>query len=138
MHTEVVRDLETDLVLSPEHSVPVPARLTYRTEDPYAVQLSFHVTSPRPVTWTFSRDLLIEGVFRTTGEGDVRIFPGKVGGRSVVCLALSSPEGRALVTVPVKEVSGWLERTLRLVAPGLEGEWLALDEALEELLTSGA
>ncbi len=138
MHTVVERELETDLVLSPERSIPVPSRLTYRTADPYAVHLTFHVTSDRPVTWTFARDLLVEGVFRAAGAGDVRVYPGRDGGRSVVCLALSSPDGRALLRVPARVVSAWLERTLRAVPPGEEREWLALDEALKELLASGA
>ncbi|MGW1549131.1 SsgA family sporulation/cell division regulator, partial [Streptomyces sp. NPDC002346] len=42
MHTVVERELELELVLSPERSIPVPARLPYRTEDPYAVHITFH------------------------------------------------------------------------------------------------
>ncbi|GAA2713858.1 MULTISPECIES: SsgA family sporulation/cell division regulator [Streptomyces] len=138
MHTVVERELETDLVLSPERSIPVPSRLTYRTADPYAVHLTFHITSKQPVTWTFARDLLVEGVFRAAGAGDVRIFPGRDGDRAVVCVALSSPDGTALLRAPARAVSAWLDRTLRAVPPGEERAWLSLDEALRELLASGA
>lgn len=68
MHTVMERELELNLVLSPELSIPVPARLTYRTDDPYAVHIAFHIGSDTPVKWNFARELLVEGVFRPSGE----------------------------------------------------------------------
>ncbi|MEB8337947.1 SsgA family sporulation/cell division regulator [Streptomyces endophyticus] len=135
MHTVVERELELKLVLSPERSIPVPARLTYRTDDPYAVHITFHIGSHHPVNWTFARELLVEGVFRPCGHGDVRVWPTKVDGRSVVLVALSSPDGDALLELPTAQVSAWLERTLRAVPPGTETEQLGIDDALAELLT---
>ncbi|MFH8472827.1 SsgA family sporulation/cell division regulator [Streptomyces sp. NPDC018000] len=134
MHTVVERDLELKLVLSPERSIPVPARLTFRTQDPYAVHVAFHVGSEFPVHWTFARELLVEGVFRPCGEGDVRIWPSKSDLRNVVFVALTSPDGNALLEVPSAAVATWLERTLRLVPPGTESERLGIDECLAELL----
>ncbi len=134
MHTVVERELELKLVLSPERSIPVPARLTYRTQDPYAVHVTFHIGSDTPVHWTFARDLLVEGVFRPCGHGDVRIWPTKVDGRSVICVALTSPDGNALLEVPSAAVAAWVERTLRVVPPGTESERLGIDEGLAELL----
>ncbi|MFG2137108.1 SsgA family sporulation/cell division regulator [Streptomyces sp. NPDC048650] len=134
MHTVVERELELGLVLSPEHSIPVPARLTYRTEDPYAVHVAFHIGSDSPVHWTFARELLIEGVFRPCGEGDVRVWPTKLDGRSLVCMALTSPDGDALLEAPASAVSAWLERTLRVVPPGSEQGHLGIDKGLSDLL----
>ncbi|MCH0563811.1 MULTISPECIES: SsgA family sporulation/cell division regulator [unclassified Streptomyces] len=134
MHTVVERELELKLVLSPEHSVPVPARLSYRTGDPYAVHVTFHINSDHPVRWTFARELLVEGVFRPCGHGDVRVWPTKVDGRSVVLMALTSPDGDALLEAPTPQVSAWLERTLRVVPPGTEGGQLGIDDALDQLL----
>ncbi|WP_405582094.1 SsgA family sporulation/cell division regulator [Streptomyces sp. NBC_01190] len=134
MLTVVERELEMQLVLSPERSIPVPTRLAYRPADPYAVHITFHVGSATPVNWTFARELIVEGVFRPTGSGDVRIWPTKTDGRSVICLALSSPDGEALLEVPSSPVSAWLERTLRLVTPGHEHEQLDLDDELGALL----
>jgi hypothetical protein len=133
-HTVVERELELKLVLSPERSVPVPARLGYRSDDPYAVHVTFHIDSEHPVDWTFARELLVEGVFRPCGHGDVRVWPTKVDGRGVVLMALSSPDGDALLEAPAAQVSAWLERTLRVVPPGSEGGRLGLDGALDELL----
>ncbi|WP_329067818.1 SsgA family sporulation/cell division regulator [Streptomyces sp. NBC_01429] len=135
MHTVVERELELNLVLSPERSIPVPARLTYRTNDPYAVHITFHIGSDTPVHWTFARELLVEGVFRPCGHGDVRIWPTKVTGRSVLCFALSSPDGDALLEAPSGPVSAWVERTLRIVEPGTEAEQLGIDEGLTALLS---
>ncbi|WP_407552776.1 SsgA family sporulation/cell division regulator [Streptomyces sp. Pv4-95] len=134
MHTVVERELELGLVLSPERSIPVPARLTYRTDDPYAVHVTFHIGSDTPVDWTFARELLVEGVFRQCGHGDVRIWPTKQDGRSLVCMVLSSPDGDALLEAPAAAVSAWLERTLRAVPPGSEQDHLSLDQGLSELL----
>ncbi|GAA1903645.1 SsgA family sporulation/cell division regulator [Streptantibioticus ferralitis] len=134
MHTVVERELELNLVLSPERSVPVPARLVYRADDPFAVHFTFHIGSDSPVSWTFARELLVEGVFRPCGHGDVRIWPTKVEGRSVICLALSSPDGSALLEAPSSPVAAWLERTLRVVPPGAEHEQLGMEDELSRLL----
>ncbi|MFG3045379.1 SsgA family sporulation/cell division regulator [Streptomyces sp. NPDC090023] len=133
-HTVVERELELKLILSPERSIPVPARLAYRTDDPYAVHITFHVNSDFPVHWTFARELLVEGVFRPCGHGDVRVWPTKVNGRSAVLMALSSPDGDALLEAPTPQVSAWLERTLRAVPPGAEAAQLGIDDALDQLL----
>ncbi|MFS4097969.1 SsgA family sporulation/cell division regulator [Streptomyces sp. AF1A] len=133
-YTVVERELELRLVLSPERSIPVPARLSYRSDDPYAVHIAFHITSQTPVTWTFARELLVEGVFRPSGHGDVRVWPVKADGRGVVLVALSSPDGDALLEAPLAQVSAWLERTLRVVPAGTEGGQLGIDDALDELL----
>ncbi|MGW0082440.1 SsgA family sporulation/cell division regulator [Streptomyces sp. NPDC003393] len=133
--TVVERELELTLVLSPERGIPVPARLGYRTDDPYAVHLDFHVDSAHPVHRTFARELLMEGVFPPCGHGDVRVWPSSTDGRAVVLPALGSPDGEALLKAPAAPVSAWLERTLRVVPPGSEGERLGLDDGLAELLS---
>lgn len=138
MHNVVERELEMNLVLSPERSIPVPARFTYRSDDPYAVHVTFHIGSDHAVHWSFARELLVEGVFRPCGHGDVRVWPSKTDGRSVVLLALSSPKGNALLEAPATPVTAWLERTLRAVPPGAETEWLGMDSGLIGLLAPTA
>ncbi|SFD32867.1 SsgA family sporulation/cell division regulator [Streptomyces aidingensis] len=135
MHITIERELEMRLVVSPERIVPVAARLVYRLDDPFAVHILFHITSGSPVHWSFARDLLVEGVFRPAGHGDVRIWPGRAEDRPVVCIALNSPDGGALVQAAVAPVSAWLERTLRVVPPGTEPELSDLDAGLRALLT---
>ena len=144
MHTVVERELELQLVLSPDLGIPVPARLTYRTDDPYAVHITFHIGSDNPVKWAFARELLVEGVFRPSGYGDVRIRPAKVedgddgDDDGVVLIALSSPDGDALLEASPAVVSGWLERTLRAVPQGSESEQIDIDDGLAKLLAPTA
>ncbi|MFC1429120.1 SsgA family sporulation/cell division regulator [Streptacidiphilus sp. N1-3] len=132
--TEICQELRVSLILSPERSIPVPARLSYRVDDPYAVHITFHLGQDTPVTWVFARELLVEGVFRACGQGDVRIWPTRLAGRNVICLALSSPAGDALLEAPAGAVAGWLERSLRRVPPGREDAGLDVDGALAALL----
>ena len=135
METVVEQELEMHLVLSPERSVPVPARLSYDTHDPYAVHITFHLGSDAPVTWVFARDLLAQGTTGMCGHGDVRVWSTRSKGRDVLCMALNSPAGKALLEFPPAPVEAWLERTYRLVPPGSEGDSLDLDSGLAELLT---
>ncbi|WP_129842341.1 SsgA family sporulation/cell division regulator [Streptomyces sp. RFCAC02] len=136
MVTIIARELEVELVLSPERSVPVPARLVYRADDPYAVHMTFHIGSDIPVHWTFGRDLLVEGVERACGEGDVRVWPSGPQHRRSLFLALRSPDGDALLRASAPEVAEWLERTLRAVPPGEESDRIDADEVLYALLTA--
>ena len=46
-------------------------------------------------------------------------------------MALSSPDGDALLEAPSSPVSAWLERTLRVVPPGTEHEQLGMDDGAE-------
>ncbi|WP_377271156.1 SsgA family sporulation/cell division regulator [Peterkaempfera sp. SMS 1(5)a] len=134
MESVVEHELELHLVLSPERSVAVPARLLYDAHDPYAVHITFHLGSDSPVTWVFARELLVEGTFRACGTGDVRVWPGRSRGRGVLCMALSSPAGEALLEGPLAVIMAWLDRTHELVPPGSEGDSLDLDAGLAALL----
>ncbi|MEV5511202.1 SsgA family sporulation/cell division regulator [Streptomyces orinoci] len=138
MHTVLEEELETELVLSPEHGIPLAARVSYRTDDPYAVRFTFHLGDGTPVDWTFARELLMEGVRRPCGQGDVRVWPMLSRGRAVACVALVSPDGEALLRVPLRKLREWLDRTLQVVPEGQEGQWLGLDEALRVLLAPAA
>ncbi|WP_369209057.1 SsgA family sporulation/cell division regulator [Streptomyces sp. PU-14G] len=134
MHTVVEREVEMRLVLAPERSVAVPARLSYRTDDPFAVHVAFHIHSETPVHWTFARQLLVQGVTEPCGDGDVRVWPTSVEGREVVCMALSSPHGDALLEASSPVLAAWLERTLHAVPVGDEQDAMGLDAQLSELL----
>ncbi|MFC8244806.1 SsgA family sporulation/cell division regulator [Streptomyces chartreusis] len=125
---------ELDCILhfavAPGREIPVPARLSYRSWDPYGVHIAFFVEGCAPVNWVFARDLLAEGMVRPSGLGDVRIWPEGSGQSGSLCLALSSPDGRALLTMPAAVVTPWLRRTYHLVPAGFEGESLDLDSEL--------
>ncbi|PRH76976.1 SsgA family sporulation/cell division regulator [Streptomyces solincola] len=133
--TVVASELEFTMVLTAERRIAVPGRLVYRTDDPYAVRVTFHTGSAHPVHWTFARDLLVEGVGEPCGHGDVRIWPTTVDALPVVLFALSSPEGDALLETATAPLVAWLERTLAAVPPGTEDCRHNLDAVLTGVLT---
>ena len=64
------------LLVSGDSLPPVQAELHYRLCDPFAVQLRMLLAGFDAVSWTFSRELLIAGISRPSGRGDIRICPG--------------------------------------------------------------
>jgi len=134
MNTTVSCELHLRLVVSSESSLPVPAGLRYDTADPYAVHATFHTGAEETVEWVFARDLLAEGLHRPTGTGDVRVWPSRSHGQGVVCIALSSPEGEALLEAPARALESFLKRTDAAVPPGTEHRHFDLDTELSHIL----
>ncbi|GJF26557.1 SsgA family sporulation/cell division regulator [Streptomyces sp. HO565] len=134
MDTTVSCELHLRLILSSESSLPVRASLRYDTADPYAVHAAFHTGDDDTVDWAFAREALAEGLHRPTGIGDVQIWPCRSRGLDVVCIALASEEGEALLHAPARVLKGFLERTEAAVPPGTEHGHLCLDEELSRLL----
>ncbi len=135
--TSVSCELHLRLVVPGAASLPVLADLDYDTADPYAVQVSFHTGPPSSgevVQWTFARQLLTDGIAGPVGEGDVQVWPSSSAGASVVCLALSSPSGKALFEIPLSELIDFLGRTYSAVPTGGESAHVDVDAELALLL----
>jgi hypothetical protein len=113
---------------------PVPARLSYNPRDPYAVQM--HFLAAETVTWTFARDLLATGLDAPAGVGDVQIWPSPwtSPGGDVVAIALSSPDGRAVLEAPRRVLARFLRRTYVMVPRGQEPAHHDIDATLARLL----
>jgi hypothetical protein len=130
--------IELRLVPLEGDAVPVRASFEYDPGDPFAVRAEFHLDeAAEPVVWVFARDLVTEGLRGPAGQGDVSLWPARSdsGPGSVVCLALSSPDGQALFECDTDRVVEFLERTFATVPPGDESRHLDLDDgALERLL----
>jgi hypothetical protein len=88
------------------------ARLRYTDLDPFAVTLEF---TGQP-TWTFSRDLLVQGMVLPAGEMDVLVRPVKEG----VEITLRSPSGEAVLVFDHNALFDAIQDTLRLVPLGKE------------------
>ncbi|MFG3370369.1 SsgA family sporulation/cell division regulator [Streptomyces sp. NPDC048156] len=99
-----------------------PTRLTYRLRDPYAVEASFHADDDEPVVWVFARDLLIEGLSGSAGEGDVVVWTAEESQEQEqrTYIRLNSPEGTALLSARHEQLKRYLERTQHLCTPGME------------------
>jgi hypothetical protein len=127
-------DCILQLVVAPGRTLPVSARLSYRSWDPYSVHISFTLEGRAPVSWVFARSLLAEGFVRPSGLGDVRIWPGGAQQPECLYLALSSPHGQALFTLPAAAVTPWVGTTYHLVPDGFEEASPDLDGELSRLL----
>ena len=99
-----------------------------------SVSLVRHTGAEETVEWVFARDLLAEGLHRPTGTGDVRVWPSRSHGQGVVCIALSSPEGEALLEAPARALESFLKRTDAAVPPGTEHRHFDLDQELSHIL----
>lgn len=132
----VTTDVQIRLVVPGSASLPVVAAFRYEVDDPYAVHVAFRTGGPEVVEWTFARSLLSEGVSGPAGAGDVQVWPEEAETGPVVCLALSSPSGRALFEVPPGQLGRFLSRTYAAVPIGSEGSQVDVDAELALLLWS--
>ncbi|MGX1271085.1 SsgA family sporulation/cell division regulator [Streptomyces phaeoluteigriseus] len=135
---ESVQAVEAEVMMSflvsEELSFRIPVELGYETCDPYAVRLTFHLPGDAPVTWAFGRELLIDGVGRPCGEGDVRVSPA---GRDVlgeVLIRLQVGGDQAVFRSSAAPLVAFLDRTDKLVPLGQEGAFADFDAHLDEAL----
>src|ERR1700761_8809868 len=92
-------------LLGPENTiVPLMASLSYRSADPYAIRMAFHVGTDEPVEWALARDLLAAALHSREGIGDVQAWPsvvscdpaaveGAAAGDPILNIAMTSPFG---------------------------------------------
>ncbi|MDG4823023.1 SsgA family sporulation/cell division regulator [Asanoa sp. WMMD1127] len=117
-------------LLAPDATgIPVRCGLHYDPGDPYAVQVRFFLDRRRreAVCWSFARELLASGLDEPSGLGDVRIWPWRTTSGDAVALALSSPDGQALLEAPRSTVAAFLDDTYAQVPRGRESDRLDID-----------
>lgn len=129
----VTRDIEMRILLDDGNSVPMPCTMTYTIADPFAVSVTFHSTEGN-VTWVFSRELLVEGMDRQVGDGDIKVRPIHAVGRSLLRIELNSPAGEAVMEGPMQPVRDFVSSSLDLLPIGLEWQYLNFDSGLARLL----
>ncbi|WP_409234411.1 SsgA family sporulation/cell division regulator [Streptomyces sp. PA5.6] len=134
MSTVIEQAVEARLVAAEPRMPTIPATLHYDRRDPFAVRMSF----PAPATlegievyWTFARELLVHGVERAVGDGDVRVRPY---GFDRTVVEFHAPEGTAIVHIRTGDLRRFLHRTMALVPAGQESRHVDLDQDLAELM----
>jgi Streptomyces sporulation and cell division protein, SsgA len=130
-------EVSLSLVVPEGSALPVQASLRYEPMDPYAVHVVFHAGGEEPcpeVSWSFARQLLVDGLNEPAGLGDVRVWPWLGDDGPVAALALSSPDGHALFEVPRESLEDFVARTYSQVPLGAESRYLDLDATLANLL----
>lgn len=133
----VTQFISVDLVDVAGTSAFGTAELHYDRTDPYAVTVTI-LTGVSEVIWTFGRDLLIEGTYRPSGDGDVHVAPSvDPDGRSVVLIELHAGGSVGLVQADAGEVHSFVDAMTAAVRPGTESEHLDVDASLAALLVAG-
>ena len=134
----VTQALTLELIDPTGTVTPIDAELHYDPRDPYAVTTVF-MTGASQVRWTFGRDLLAEGLYEPSGDGDVHVWPCLDSeGRAVVIIELCSPDGEALVQARTGDLSTFVERTSQAVEPGMESDHLDVDATIAAIFASEA
>ncbi|HZJ07356.1 MAG TPA: SsgA family sporulation/cell division regulator [Nocardioidaceae bacterium] len=130
----VTQPVTLEAIESSGAAATIQAELRYDAAHPYAVTTVF-MTSRGRVRWTFSRDLLSEGLIAPCGEGDVHMWSClDADRRPVMIIGLRSPEGEAFVQAKRADITRFLGRTHAIVAIGCELQHLNIDTAIGALL----
>lgn len=107
---------------------------SYDPNDPYAITMKLEAKSGS-VTWTFARELLADGLFHPTGEGDVQVWPClSNNGEAVVIVELCSPDGTALLQTPSRAVQHFVTSVFATVPAGRESTHVRIDALVARLL----
>ncbi|MBM7167260.1 SsgA family sporulation/cell division regulator [Streptomyces sp. G44] len=134
MDETVQAEVMMSFLVSEELSFRIPVELRYETGDPFAVRLTFHLPGDAPVTWAFGRELLIDGVGRPCGVGDVRIEPIDPELMDEALIRLQVGPDQALFRVGIPPLLAFLDRTDKLVPLGQERAFADFDAHLDEAL----
>ena len=124
----VTENVELEFVDPQGEATSIDADLVFDPADPYAVTMVFR-TGAQEVLWTFGRELLVEGVYEPTGDGDVHVWPClSPNGEAVVIVELDSPSGETLLQFPTRAIQDFVYAALETVPLGAEevdvDEWL--------------
>jgi len=134
----VTQNVTLELIDATGTATPMQAELAYDPRDPYA-ETAIFMTGAGNVSWTFGRDLLVEGVYEPTGDGDVHVWPClDADGHSVVIIELCSPDGEALVQARTGDLTAFVERITSVVAPGSESDLLDIDATIAAIFAAEA
>lgn len=108
------------------------AEFVYDPDDACAVTMVLQTPSG-PVHWTFARELLAEGQYEPSGDGDVHVWPClSACGEAVVIVELCSPLGETLLQFPTRAVQDFVYSSLEAVPLGTET--VDVDGWLDQLL----
>jgi Streptomyces sporulation and cell division protein, SsgA len=131
---EVICPITVDILVGNGPPAVLESELSYHPDDPLAVTIRLG-TADDGICWTFARSLLREGIFASTGQGDVVIRPGvDDDGNALTCLELSSPDGVAVLRTRSASVAEFLRQTEQSVPIGREGDHVDIDAVITYLL----
>jgi len=129
---DVSRDLTVECLDTNGQAHEIECVMGYRRQDPYAVTMTF-TTTEGSLVWTYGRDLVMRGMHRPTGDGDVLVAPAiSRTGTAVTLISLTSPDGHLLLETRTDQLAAFVERTLALVPSGDESIHLDMDALIAQ------
>lgn len=131
MHTDAVH--QSQFVLLNDSTTPVLSRMSFHTNEPFAVTVAFRSELGRWIEWTFARDLLVTGLTEPAGIGDVRVRPDLSQDDEMLTLEIESPDGYAAFELEREDIESFVQATLDLVPIGSESEHFDVDGLIEEI-----
>ena len=132
----VSETIELDFVDPEGEAASLEAELVFDPADPFAITMVFQA-GEQEVLWTFGRELLLEGRYEPTGDGDVQVWPCLSSeGNAVIIVELRSPEGEVLVQTSARNVDHFLGAMLASVAVGQESTFVDFDDELISILSA--
>lgn len=130
----ITEAIELEFVDPQGESTALEADLVFDPADPFAVTMVFR-TGVQEVRWTFGRELLVEGLYEPTGDGDVHVWPClSSNGSAVVIVELCSPDGELLVQAGSRQVNTFVGKMLAAVPDGHESAFVDFDSELARIL----
>ncbi len=130
----ISQGIELELVSPQGSSTALQADLVFDPADPFAVSMVFR-TAVQEVRWTFGRQLLADGLYEPTGDGDVHVWPClSCHGVAVVIVELAAQDGDLLVQAGSREVSAFVDRMMTVVPDGHEAAHVDVDSELARIL----
>ncbi|MBA2463972.1 MAG: SsgA family sporulation/cell division regulator [Nocardioidaceae bacterium] len=132
----VTHPVTVDLIDAAGTATPIEAELHYDPADPFAVTAIFK-TGGHDVRWTFGRELLTEGLYEPSGDGDVHVWPClDTAGHAVVIIELCSPDGEALVQAKTGDMHTFVDRMNALVPSGQESARVDVEAAIAAIFSA--
>jgi len=130
----VTENVALEFVDPQGEATAIDADLVFAPADPYAVTMVFR-TGLQEVRWTFGRELLMEGLYEPSGDGDVHVWPClSSDGSAVVIIELCSPDGELLVQAHSRSVNRFVGAMLASVPDGQESAFVDFDTELTAIL----
>ncbi|MGA5065587.1 SsgA family sporulation/cell division regulator [Streptomyces exfoliatus] len=127
-----------EVIGGPDLRIAIQVFMRYGIGDPYAVHLDIHTSPGGPVTWFFARDLLLAGLHRRSGLGDVVVDPGTGHSAGHLSISLTGVDATAALRVSAAAIRRFLQQTEHVVPAGTEGEHLDIDAFINQLLGHSA
>lgn len=123
---------ELTLAAGSAQELAIAGMLSFDPADPFAVSLRMSY-GEQQVEWTFGRDLLANGLYEPTGDGDVHVWPClSPQGAAVVIIELSSPNGEILLQAPSRTVTLFLDEVQEASPAGTEA--MDIDGLIAQIL----